>query len=517
VLSTGDILEGKYAIGPVLGAGGMGVVYQGEHLSLGMKVAIKVLHPSEADDPTMIARFKAEARSAAAIRHQNVVEVTDFGLTPDRRPFFVMAHLKGESLADRLDRCRTLSERETVEIVDQILQGLSVAHRRGVVHRDLKPENVFLARGDDGREIVKLLDFGIAKILGGSQTHKGKRAESGRQLTMKGMVLGTPGYMAPETIEADVPIDARADLFAVGVLMYEMLAGRLPFSGGSPLEIMSNTISKPVPRPSALRSDISDAMERLILTALARDPLDRFQNTDEFEHHLTAAAVGRIPDDARPCRTRVGLPSVAPESAPSVRPAAGRHPDATTAPLGSRRARADKPASSGRPSGSRSVAAPVARPLRRSSPIVISPLLILFLLALGGAAYYLFVYEKPFKIVEHESRTGNAPGARRETPPPPSATDAESSPETGSTLNADLSPTVTIWIEVTPPDAVILWGDEPQTDRPLIVARGDTASVLSVSSPGYESQELRITPDSEQTVRIRLKPKARKGKGRRDR
>jgi serine/threonine-protein kinase len=110
-LSTGDILEGKYAIGPRLGAGGMGVVYQGEHITLGMKVAIKVLHPSEADDPTMIARFKAEARSAAAIRHQNVVEVTDFGLTPDRRPFFVMSHLRGESLAERLDRRLSLSER----------------------------------------------------------------------------------------------------------------------------------------------------------------------------------------------------------------------------------------------------------------------------------------------------------------------------------------------------------------------------------------------------------------------
>ncbi|MBW2278082.1 MAG: serine/threonine protein kinase, partial [Deltaproteobacteria bacterium] len=145
-LSSGDILEGKYVIGPRLGAGGMGVVYQGEHITLGMQVAIKVLHPSEADDPTMIARFKAEARSAAAIRHQNVVEVTDFGLTPDRRPFFVMTHLKGESLSERLDRSVALTDRETVEIADQILRGLSVAHRRGVVHRDLKPENVFIAK-----------------------------------------------------------------------------------------------------------------------------------------------------------------------------------------------------------------------------------------------------------------------------------------------------------------------------------------------------------------------------------
>jgi serine/threonine-protein kinase len=502
-LSTGDILEGKYAIGPRLGAGGMGVVYRGEHITLGMKVAIKVLHPSEADDPTMIARFKAEARSAAAIRHQNVVEVTDFGLTPDRRPFFVMSYLRGESLADRLDRCRLLSERETVEIADQILQGLSAAHRRGVVHRDLKPENVFIAKGDDNREMVKLLDFGIAKILGGQRTQPGARDQSGRQLTMKGTVLGTPGYMAPETIEGEVAIDARADLFAVGVLMYEMITGRRPFTGVSPLEIMSQTVSQPVPRPSAFVPDISEAMERLILTALAKDPNDRFGDTEELDHHLTAAAVGRIPDDARPCRTRVGMPSVSPAPPRPVKQQPGSSSHAETTALEPRSPQPATKAPARAPARSVGVASPHGRVGRSSAPLVISPLLVLFLLALGGAAYYLFFYEEPFKIVEHESRTGRSPGKLM--------SDADREPDLGADdalldpIDRESTEQVTIWLEVSPSTATVLWNGEPQRARPLVVDRDDRPGVLEVAAPGYVSQKREITPDEERTVSVKLK------------
>ena len=513
-LASGDILEGKYVIGPRLGAGGMGVVYQGEHITLGMKVAIKVLHPSEADDPTMIARFKAEARSAAAIRHQNVVEVTDFGLTPDRRPFFVMAHLKGESLAERLDRSAVLTDRETVEIADQILRGLSVAHRRGVVHRDLKPENVFIAKGDDNRETVKLLDFGIAKILGGTRTEPGKRDDPGRQLTMKGTVLGTPGYMAPETIEGEVAIDARADLFAVGVLMYEMLTGRRPFNGISPLEIMSQTVSKAVTRPSAFRPEISDAMERVILTALAKDPHDRFQTTEEFDHHLTAAAVGRIPDDARPCRTRVGLPSVSPQPAAGAAPPSAAAREAETAALDSPPVAPPRPAPAPRTAaGSSAVATPRGRVGRSSAPLVISPVLALFLLALGGAVYYLFFYEDPFTVVEHESRTGDSPGRFGADLPGSSSQHPDSLDDEVETAPLDDGDTVTIWLEITPPNAVVLWNGEPLDSRPLVVDRSDKPCVLKVSAPGHVTQKRRITPSAEQTLKFRLKRKGSKKRG----
>ena len=280
----------------------MGVVYEAEHNELHLRVAIKVLHPLEAVDQNMITRFKVEARSAASIRHQNVVEVTDFGLTPDNRPFFVMEFVEGESLADRLDRQSVLSERETVEILDQILSGLSVAHKKGIIHRDIKPENVIIAR-QNGKKIVKLLDFGIAKIVGGSTLSNPIHYTTARPETEQGIVLGTPGYMAPESMTGRGKVDTRADLFSVGVIMYEMITGQRPFKGTDAHTVMLETVRKPVPRPSAVNPNISKAMEQLCLTSLAKNPDERIQTTDEFVYQLTAAAVGRIPDGVRAIHT----------------------------------------------------------------------------------------------------------------------------------------------------------------------------------------------------------------------
>jgi serine/threonine protein kinase len=502
-LSQGDILEGKYTIGPRLGEGGMGVVFQAEHISLGVKVAVKVLHPSEADDSNMIARFKVEARSAAGIRHQNVVEVTDFGLTPDRRPFFVMEYLRGESLADRLDRRHTLTEREAVELADQILSGLSSAHRRGVIHRDLKPENVFLATRDEGREIVKLLDFGIAKIIGGQQTQPGKQRDSNRPLTMRGTVLGTPGYMAPETINAEESIDARADLFSVGVLLYEMLTGRRPFTGAVPHAIMSQTVSRPVPRPSAIRPDLSDAMERLILTALAKDPNDRYQTAEEFVHHLTAAAVGRVPDDARPCKTRVGMPSIAPGSNASSEalPLLDRHAVDTSQISGSG-------AAGSAPAAPRPAPAPRAtRPIRRRAPIVVSPLMIVLLLALGGAVYYFFFYQSPMRIVEHESRTSGLPRSEHRSQPSEKPHSAGPAPSDVDTDQLGLPASVTIWLDLSPRDAVVRWDGAVVKERPLVVPGSTKPSRLRVTAKGYIPQSRGVIPDRERTFRIKLEKK----------
>jgi hypothetical protein len=375
-----------------------------------------------------------------------------------------------------------------------------------VVHRDLKPENVFISKGDDDREIVKLLDFGIAKILGGKRTQPGSRDQPGRQLTMKGTVLGTPGYMAPETIEGEVTIDARADLFAVGVLMYEMITGRRPFTGISPLEIMSHTVSKPVPRPSAFFPDISEAMERLILTALAKDPVDRFQTTDEFDHHLTAAAVGRVPDDARPCRTRVGLPSVSPAAPETVKGKPGPVSDAETKALESPKVNPATATPVKKPFRHVGIAAPRGSVGRRSAPLVISPVLILFLLALGGAVYYLFFYEDPFMVVEHESRTGRSPGRSMSSsdPAPDEATGIED--DQHPQPEPDTSERVTIRLEISPPNATVLWNGEPLTSRPLVVDRSEKPSVLRVSAPGHLTQKRRVVPTDEQTIKIRLKP-----------
>lgn len=459
-ISDGQILEDKYKILRKIGQGGMGVVYEARHMTLNLTVAIKVLHPSEADDPNMLARFRVEAQSAASIKHPNVVDVTDFGLSPDRRPFFVMEYLPGESLADRLGRLGFFNERMIVEVADRILDGLIGAHRKGIIHRDLKPENVLFSKADDGRETVKILDFGIAKIIGGNVTHPGFSVDD-RPKTQRGVVLGTPGYMAPEAITGSGKIDARSDLFSLGVILFEMLCGRRPFTGSTPHEIMMATATKPVPRPTSIRREISGAMERLVLTSLAKNPIERFQTADEFVRHLTAAAVGRVPSDARSCKTKVGLPSIdvnldRKDLAP-VRP---------------------------RP-------APGYKGPARSRRLVIpfSPWAVLFILALAGAAYYLFFHENPFRTIDHDDKLTISDAA---------------SPVTLARI--------TLWLDILPKNTRVEIDGTLMTLRPIVVPSGDESFEMTFSAPGYRTRTMSVTPDREKTVKVRLKPLRKKKK-----
>ena len=544
-LKNGQVLEDKYTIVRQIGGGGMGIVYEAEHMALNVRVAIKVLHPTEADDPNMLARFKVEARSAAGIRHRNVVDVTDFGLTPDRRPFFVMEYLQGESLADRLDKRAALSEREAVEVADQILSGLAAAHKKGIIHRDLKPENVWLAKAEDGAETVKLLDFGIAKIVGASLSSRMQTLElEARPTTQRGMVLGTPGYMAPESITVGGGSDARSDLFAVGVLLYEMIIGRRPFNGVTVHEIMMATATDPVPQPSALQPGISAAMERLIVTSLAKEPDDRFQTAEEFIRHLTAAAVGRIPENARPCQTRVGLPSVIPPAAlkrvkknlpePAAdlsrsrsdgsprragladsRPDRGLRQSGTAGPRPDLRRSRDIALAAGdrgalSKTGQRGALSKTGqrggdRPRVRFS-LPISPLAILFLLGLGAAFYFLYLREGPWREIGHEEDwklNGRAPAAAGTGDAEEPAADAPTGP-IGSA--AAVGGTVTIWLDVDPFEAHITVNGSPVAERPITVPRGSDPIRLRATAPNKEALAVDVVPDKDRTVRLRLRP-----------
>ena len=493
-----------------------------------MRVAVKVLHPTEADDPNVLARFKAEARSAAGIRHRNVVEVTDFGLTPDRRPFFVMEYLKGESLADRLDKRKALSEREAVEIADQILSGLAAAHKKGIIHRDLKPENVWLSRGEDGDETVKILDFGIAKIVGGALSSRiSTLALEDRPQTQRGVVLGTPGYMAPESITVGGSSDARSDLFAVGVLLYEMAVGRRPFNGVTVHEIMMATATAPVPQPSAIQPEISAPMERLILTSLAKSPDDRFQSAEEFLHHLTAAAVGRIPEGARPCLTRVGLPSVMPPAAlkrvkqgvPDVEPDQQRRSAAgpnqrSLAETRPGRARDLSRSAPGRPVPA-AYAAPFPAPAQKKKKIhvprylPISPLALLLLLGLAGAFYYLFLRNGPWREVAHDDGLRVTP----QDEPAPYAAASEAAPASAPAAGAAgvaTDETVTLWLDVDPVEALIAVDGTPIAERPLVVPRGDKPISLRATAPRMAPLTLEVVPDKDRSVVLHLRPASSK-------
>ncbi|MBN2802833.1 MAG: serine/threonine protein kinase [Deltaproteobacteria bacterium] len=532
-LKIGDTLEGKYLIRKQIGEGGMGVVYEGIHMDLEMKVAIKVLHPIEADDPSMIDRFKIEAKSSASIKHQNVVEVSDFGLTPDGRPFFVMEYLEGESLADLLDRKRVLKQSQTVEIVDQILSGLERAHKRNIIHRDLKPENIFLAKTESGQRIVKVLDFGIAKIAkeradtiilnNANLSVNGRRKSSGRFKTEHGVVMGTPGYMAPETLTGRQEADTRADLFAVGVLLFEMLTGMQPFRGENPQEIMLNTATKPVPDPQKINPSISNEMAKLCLIALAKEPDDRFQSADEFITYLTAAAVGHMPQHGRECKTDVGVPSFMPSpitGSDSFNVDVNNFDTASLRPKARPVAQYSSPPSKGKSrervtpydisnsnpystykkggAGSPYVGPPRTKRLRvhfQWFPIF------LFLGLIAGAGYLIKTSALFSVPVENNSTDDNNFNIYN--------SNTERKIEKGYKQAAS---TITIWVDVTPENSTILWNGELAEDRPLHVKSSKLPAKVEIIHPGYDRKVLVITPDFEQTIHAALKKSGKKKK-----
>ncbi|MCB9754312.1 MAG: serine/threonine protein kinase [Myxococcales bacterium] len=251
----------------------MGAVYLAEHLRLRTKVAIKLL--LKPDEGVHVQRFWQEARAAATIQHEHIVSVMDTGKTPDGRPFFVMEYLEGEDLGRALARAGRFSWRTTRRIMRQILVALRVAHRRGVIHRDLKPENCVVRLDEAGKERIKLLDFGVAKLI--------QEDPSYSSLTKTGIILGTPRYMAPEQVRAD-GVDARVDLYAAGVIMFELLTGAPPFDGPSPVAVLTQHITQ---RPPRLRDvypalEVPEGVEELVARALKKRPEDRIQSADEF-------------------------------------------------------------------------------------------------------------------------------------------------------------------------------------------------------------------------------------------
>jgi serine/threonine-protein kinase len=505
-LPPGELLEGKYQIREPIGEGGMGVVYEAEHVALGLVVAVKVLHPTEPNAPHVIERFKTEARSAANIRHPNVVEVTDFGLTPDQRPFFVMEHLNGESLSQRLESNPRLPERVAVDITDQILSGLSSAHKRGVIHRDLKPENVYLAKTEGLGETVKLLDFGVARIIGGEELQAvhpddgpARASADGKPLTQRGIVLGTPGYLAPETARG-APADLRSDLFSVGVILYEMLIGRRPFRGDSIEQIISSTLDAVVPSPRALRPDLTPEMERLVLTSLAKNPADRFQTAGEFLRHLAAAAVGRIPENARPCVTETSQPSVAPPPIDTLPLVPGNQEDIET--LDSMRATSssdDGPVKASTPSPSPAV--PWSTEEARELRVAQTPGRGRIILIVGGIAAAMVIGLAIVAAILLSGDDQDLDGSDDPTTPRAGTVRDQEHAGAGQRTSGE---TTTIWIDVAPLAATITWDGRVINDRPLVVPRGGRDIEMLVSHPGYVPERLMIRPDKERSVRVNL-------------
>jgi len=276
---------GRFRVESCIGRGGMGEVFLAVHPEIGSRVAIKVLNPEAASSPSLVERFFAEARAVNLIRHESIVNVLDMARTPDGRPFLVMEYLEGAPLSAHFARSGpTLQLGWFADVMREVLSALGAAHARGITHRDLKPDNIFVTTLGH----AKVLDFGIAKLspeLGvvGPGTHS--RA-----------LLGTPHYMSPEQARGR-PVDARSDLYSVGVVLFEGVTGQRPFSADSIYDLLDLHVRVPPPAPSSLRPDLPPELDRVILRALAKEPEQRFQSASELSAALRAA-IG-LPDDAR--------------------------------------------------------------------------------------------------------------------------------------------------------------------------------------------------------------------------
>jgi len=510
-LSPGTMLDDKYRIERLLAVGGMGAVYEGTHIKLRKRVAIKVLNP-ELSSPPMVERFQREAITASQIGHEGIAQVTDIGTSLQNEPFLVMEFLEGESLAARLRATGPLSVEEACELGCAILSPLAAAHAAGIVHRDLKPDNVFLVRQSRG-EMVKLLDFGISRAAG---------LESEFRLTTTGLVLGTPYYMSPEQARGDSYITAACDIYAFGVILYEMLVGTVPIHGDNYNQLMYRVMSGEFVPPRQHRPDLPPALEDIILNTMALDPRARPVGADVLEQRLLAFCrptfrehtIERISQSTLP---RSKAPSVTPMPSGTDRTVLVAPPGSTPAPM----------------------PAYAPPPAKKSKALWV--ILALFLVA-GIATAAIVVIGKDSGTVGKpttETATTETPaagtpsvGAATGTATPSTGgtapTTASSTPTTtGSTpTTASSTPvatppvttppaatTVTLRFAVEPAWSKIFIDGKPITGLEISVPRDDASHSLQITAPGHVSHTEELKLDENQRIAIMLKPTPRRTGG----
>jgi serine/threonine-protein kinase len=275
----GQILAGKYRVERVLGSGGMGVVVAAWHLELEQRVAVKFLHPLALERADTAERFRREARSAAKIKSEHVARVIDIGIMEGNVPYMVMEYLEGHDISDEMARVGMLPMEDSVDFVLQAIEALAEAHAAGIVHRDLKPANLFIATRADGTRIVKVLDFGISKsLLGGSVAEL--------SLTRTSVLIGSPLYMSPEQMRSARDVDTRTDIWSLGVILYEMITGRPPYTGDSIPALCASLLSDVPVSMQAIRPDVPIALEDIVMCCLAKDREQRFASVGELARAL---------------------------------------------------------------------------------------------------------------------------------------------------------------------------------------------------------------------------------------
>jgi serine/threonine protein kinase len=477
------MLDDKYRIERLLAVGGMGAVYEGTHIKLRKRVAIKVLDP-QLTSPLMIERFHREAITASQIGHEGIAQVTDLGTSTDGEPFLVMEYLDGESLAGRLRASGPLPVEVACELGCAILSPLSAAHLAGIVHRDLKPDNVFLVKQSRG-ELVKLLDFGISRTTG---------LETEFRLTTTGLVLGTPYYMSPEQARGDSNITLAADLYAFGVILYEMLVGHVPIRGENYNQLMYRVMTGDFVRPHVERPDIPPALEQIILRTMALEAEHRPGSAQELEHALLAFC---RPTFREHTIERISVARIASRATP--------FPSGASAGLSQ---------SSGT---DRTVLAtpshPTMTPPNRARPLLIA----VMILAIAGIGFGAVV----------ALRGGDAPASEPVAASPEVISKPVASPpaETGSAVAvqdpgsaavvAPAAPaSVTLRFAIEPAGAAITVDDVAVTGAELVVSRDDAVHKVKITAPGYAAHAEDVRFDESQRLSVQLKAIARSDRDR---
>jgi len=382
----GQTLDGRYAIESVVGEGGMGTVYRARHVALGRALAVKVLRAEFAEEAELGERFLQEAQATAAVKHPNVVSITDFGRLPDGHPYYVMELLSGRTLAKLIDAGGALPPHLAARVAVDIASGLAAAHAARVVHRDLKPDNVFLVgpQGDETKEL-RVVDFGAAVVLGRSR------------LTKKGIVFGTPHYMSPEQASGHA-VDHRSDIYALGIVLYEMVTGRVPFEGDTYMGVLTQHMYAAPTPPTKLSPRLArelGPLEPVILRALEKEPEARHATMDAFAGAITEA-LGRAAGPA---------PSWPAPQSPSQRAPRGIADELELPSLAELRGSVER-ASSAPPARSRAV--------RRAAWLGA-----LGVLAAGSAAFALSALRHTQAAPTETAIVATAPPSQAQAPPPP--------------------------------------------------------------------------------------------------
>jgi len=453
------MLDDKYRIESLLAIGGMGAVYVGTHTKLRKRVAIKILNP-QLSSAQMIERFHREAITASQIGHEGIAQVTDLGTSAAGEPFLVMEYLEGESLASRMRASGPLPIEVACELGCAILSPLAAAHHAGIVHRDLKPDNVFLVRQSRG-EMVKLLDFGISRA---------SMLEGEFRLTTTGLVLGTPYYMSPEQARGDTDITPAADIYAFGVILYEMLAGQVPIRGDNYNQLMYRVMTGEYARPSQLRPDIPPQLEQLIVAAMAIEPAHRPRSAAELEHALLAFCRPGFRDHTIERMSGASLPFSRPTPTP-LHPQHGT--DAT-------------------------VLAPTPPPQQRKRSNV--PLIVgLIVLVAASCAVAALVLSRSGEEAPKQTALAPEP-AKPPPPPPPPATKPEPPPAAPQM--------VTLKLAVEPASATVTIDGKPVTGGELTMPRDDAKHQLHIAAPGYAPHDEEIDLSESQRIAVQLKKAA---------